>query len=93
MHTSKTNVYRTSLRDNTATSVVVNGNDIIHERVKHVTVKARFLQECVQRKIILLGQSFGTYLYESEYCRYTMILTKQSSGSQFHMHRNDSWHE
>ena len=44
--------------DNTATLAVANGNDFKHETVKHITVnsvKVRFLQECVQHKIILLA--------------------------------------
>ena len=51
--------------DNTAALAVANGNDFTHETVKHVTVKVRFLQECVQRKIILVS-----YQYAPKYCRY-----------------------
>ena len=40
--------------DNTATIAVATGKDFTHETVKHVTVKVQFLQECVQRKIILI---------------------------------------
>jgi len=40
--------------DNTAAIAVATGNDFTHETVKHVTVKVRFLQECVQRKIIMI---------------------------------------
>ena len=40
--------------DNTAAIAVAMGNEIIHETVKHVTVKERFLQGCVQNKIELL---------------------------------------
>jgi hypothetical protein len=40
--------------DNTAALAVATGNDFPHETVKHVTVKVRFLQECVQHKIIRL---------------------------------------
>jgi hypothetical protein len=43
--------------DNTAALAVATGNDFkfMHETVKHVTVKVKFLQECVQRKIIMLA--------------------------------------
>ena len=42
--------------DNTAAIAVATGNDFTHETVKQVTVrvKVRFLQECVQRKIIMI---------------------------------------
>ena len=44
--------------DNTVTLAVANGNDdFTHETVKHVTAKVRFLQEYVQRKIVLLAQA------------------------------------
>jgi hypothetical protein len=33
---------------NTAAIAVATGNDFTHETVKHVIVKVRFLQECVQ---------------------------------------------
>ena len=40
------------------TLAVANGNDdFTHETVKHVTAKVRFLQEYVQRKIVLLAQA------------------------------------
>ena len=67
--------------DNTATLAVANGNDFTHETVKHVTVKVRFLQECVQRKILLLAPI-------STHQNIAGILTKQSDGPQFCMHRN-----
>jgi len=67
--------------DNTATLAVVNGNDFTHETVQHVTVKVRFLQECVQRKILLLAP-IRTHQNIAD------ILTKQSAGPQFRMHRN-----
>jgi hypothetical protein len=35
--------------DNTAAIAVATGNDFTHETVKRVTVKVRFLQECVQK--------------------------------------------
>ncbi len=40
--------------DNTAAIAVATGNDFTHETVKHVKVKVRFLQACVQRKIIMI---------------------------------------
>ena len=36
-----------TVANGTATLTVANGNDFTHETVKHVTVKVRFLQECV----------------------------------------------
>ena len=36
--------------DNTAAIAVAKGNEFTHETVKHVTVKVRFIQECVQRE-------------------------------------------
>jgi hypothetical protein len=41
--------------DNTAAIAVATGNDFTHETVKHVTVKVHFLQEFVQRKIIMIA--------------------------------------
>ena len=43
--------------DNFANLVVVDANDFIYETVKHVTVKIRFLQSCVQHnlKVLLLS--------------------------------------
>ncbi len=40
--------------ENTAAIAVATGNDFTHETVKHVTIKARFLQECVHRKIVMI---------------------------------------
>ena len=40
--------------DKTAAFAVANGKDFTHETVKHVTVKVQFLQERVQRKIVLI---------------------------------------
>jgi hypothetical protein len=40
--------------DNTAAIAVASGNDSTHETVKHMTVKVRFLQERVQRQIIVI---------------------------------------
>ena len=67
--------------DNPATLAVANGNDFTHETVKHVTVKVRFLQECVQRKIILLAP-IRTHQNIAD------IMTKQSAGPQFRLHRD-----
>ena len=67
--------------DNTAAIAVATGNDFTHETVKHVTVKVRFLQECVQRKIILL-------VYIKTGKNISDIMTKQSPGPQFIQHRN-----
>jgi hypothetical protein len=39
---------------NTAAIAVATGNDFTHETVKHETFKVRFLQECVQRCIIIV---------------------------------------
>ena len=67
--------------DNTAAIAVATGNDFTHETVKHVTVKVRFLQECVQRKIIMI-----TYIKTSK--NIADIMTKQSAGPQFAQHRD-----
>jgi hypothetical protein len=40
--------------DNTTAIAPAFGNDSTHETVKRVTVKIRFLGECVQRKIIMI---------------------------------------
>ena len=48
----RTNVQSTIVWvDNTAALAVATGNDFTHETVKHVTVKVRFLQECVQHRL------------------------------------------
>ena len=67
--------------DNTAAIAVATGNDFTHETVKHVAVKLRFLQECVQRKIILIA-----YIKTSK--NIADIMTKQSAGPQFEQHRD-----
>ena len=54
-----------------------------HETVKHVTVKVRFLQECVQRKILLL-------VYIKTGKNISDIMPKQSPGPQFIQHRDDT---
>ncbi len=38
--------------DNIAALAVATGNDFTHATVKHVTVKVRFVQECVKRKTV-----------------------------------------
>ena len=67
--------------DNTAAIAVAKGNDFTHETVKHVTVKVRFLQECVERKIIMLA-----YIKTNK--NIADIMTKQSAGPQFAQHRD-----
>ena len=70
--------------DNTAAIAVATGNDFTHETVKYVTVnsvKVCFLQECVQRKIILL-------VYIKTGKNTPDIMTKQSPGPQFIQHHN-----
>jgi hypothetical protein len=67
--------------DNTAAIAVAKGNDFTHETVKHVTVKVRFIQECVQREIIMI-----TYIKTSK--NIADIMTKQSAGPQFAQHRD-----
>jgi hypothetical protein len=49
--------------------------------VKHVTVKVRFIQECVQRQIILIA-----YIKTSK--NIADIMTKQSAGPPFAQHRD-----
>ncbi len=71
--------------DNTAALAVASrlatGKNFTHETVKHVTVKVRFLQECVQHKIIRL-----TYVATRK--NVSDIMTKQSNGPQFKAHRD-----
>ena len=67
--------------DNTAALAVATGNDLNHETVKHVTGKVRFLQECVQHKIVRL-----TYITTRK--NISDMMTKQSSGPQFIAHRD-----
>ena len=69
--------------DNATAIAVATGNDFTHETVKHVTVKVRFLQEFVQRGIIMIA-----YI---KTCRnISDIMTKQSAGPQFAQHRDYS---
>ena len=65
---------RTTRSRNTTSTRDVNDHE-------HVTVKVRFLQECVQRKIILLA-----YIKTSK--NIADIMTKQSAGPQFAQHRD-----
>ncbi len=65
--------------DNTAAIAVATGNDFTHETVKHVTVKVRFLQACVQQKIIMIS-----YIKTNK--GIADIMTKQSAGPQFALH-------
>jgi hypothetical protein len=67
--------------DNTAAIVVATRRDFTHETVKHVTVNVRFLQECVQRGIIMI-----TYIVTSK--NIAEIMTHQSAGPQFAQHRD-----
>jgi hypothetical protein len=67
--------------DNTAAIAVATGNDFTHETVKHVTVKVRFLQECVQKSIIRI-------VYIKTCKNIADIMTKQSAGPQFAQHRD-----
>ena len=62
--------------DNRAAIAFATGNDFTHKTVKHVTVKVRFLQECVQQKIIMI-----TYIKTNK--SIADITTKQSAGPQF----------
>ena len=49
--------------------------------VKHVTVKVRFIQECVQRKIVSIS-------YVTARKNISDMMTKQSVGPQFISHRD-----
>jgi hypothetical protein len=65
--------------NNTAAIAVATGNNLIHETVKHATVKVRFLQECVQKSIIRI-------MYIKTCKNIADIMTKQSAGPQFEQH-------
>ena len=67
--------------DNTAALAVATGSDFTHETVKHVTVKVRFIQECVQRKIVRIS-------YVATRKNISDMMTKQSVGPQFISHRD-----
>ncbi len=62
--------------DTTAAIAVATGKHFTHGTVKHVTVKVQFLQECVQRGIIMIA-SIKTYKNIAD------IMTKQSVAPQF----------
>jgi hypothetical protein len=65
--------------DNTAAIAFAAGNDFTHETVKRVTVKVRFLQECLQRQIIMIS-----YIKTNK--NVANIMTKQSAGPQLVQH-------
>ena len=67
--------------DNTAAIAVATGKDFTHETVKHVTVKVQFLQECVQRGIIMIA-------YIKTCKNIADIMTKQSVVPQFTQQRD-----
>jgi hypothetical protein len=67
--------------DNTAAIAVATGNDFTHETVKQVTVKVRFLQDCVQKSTIRI-------VYIKTCKNIADIMTKQSAGPQFVQHRD-----
>ncbi len=69
--------------DNTAAIAIMiaTGKDFTHEIVKHVTAKVQFLQECVQRRIIMMA-----YIKTCKNIADTM--TKQSVAHQFTQHRD-----
>ena len=80
--TKETNIGSTIVWvDNTAALAVATGSDFTHETVKHVTVKVRFLQECVQRRIVRLS-------YINTHKNISDMMTKQSNGPQFKAHRD-----
>ncbi len=56
-----------------------------HDTVKHLTVKVRFLQECVQRKIIVIA-----YIKMIEKNSDIMNNLKQSEGPEFAQHRDNA---
>ena len=60
---------------------VATGSDFTRETVKHVTVKVRFLQECVQCRIVRLS-------YINTHKNISDMMTKQSNGPQFKAHRD-----
>ncbi len=64
-----------------AAIAVATGNDFTHETVKHVTVKVRFLEECVQKSII-------RSVYIKTCKNIADNMTKQSAGPQFEQHRD-----
>jgi hypothetical protein len=65
--------------NNTAAIAVATGNNLTHETLKHVTIKVRFLQECVQKSIIRM-------VYIKTCKDIADFMTKQSAGPQFAQH-------
>jgi hypothetical protein len=72
--------------DNTAAIAVAIGNDFTHETVKHVTDKVRFLQECVQRGIVMI-----VYIKTNENIADTMTKQSESAGPQFAIMHSLLW--
>ncbi len=65
--------------DNTVAIAVATGNDFTHETVKHVTLKARFLQGCVQQ------DPYDCVCQDQQkHCRHN----DQAPGPQFLQHRH-----
>ncbi len=69
--------------DNTAAIAVGTGKDFTLETVKHITAKVRFLQECVQRKMIPL-------VYITTDKNISDESDEQSPGPQLIQHRNST---
>ncbi len=67
--------------DNTEAIAGATRNDFTHETVKLVKVKVRFLQECIQHKIIMI-----VHIKTSK--NIADIMTKQSAGLQFVQHHD-----
>ena len=67
--------------DNTTAIVVAVGNEFSYEAGKHVAVKVRFFQECVQRKIIMIA-CIKTNKKIAD------IMTEPSTRPQFTQHRD-----
>jgi hypothetical protein len=64
---------------NSGAIAVATGNDFTHETVKHVTVKARFIHECMQRK----PEDNFDCIYQDTQKNIADIMTEQSAGPQF----------
>ena len=74
--------------DNTATLAVANGNHFKHETVKHVTVKVRLLQGCVQCKLALLApismhQNIDDVLTSKQSAQTLLDLSSVCTGTTF----------
>ncbi len=65
----------------TAAIDIVTGKYFTHETVKHVTVKMLFLQECMQRGIIMIA-------YIKTCKNIADIMTKQSAAPRITQHRD-----